>query len=104
MTGSLTVKQGASWCPTLTFTEADGTPTPLTGAQVRAQVRDGAGALVCELAFAPTATSNAVVAVADTTAWPIGTLRCDISYLRAGLRVISPTFTIRVDPAVTQPI
>lgn len=98
------IKKGSSLDLTLTFTEADGSPTSLSGKTFEAQVRDVNWALVDDLVLTAGAEANELVAsVQDTSAWPLGALRCDIAIIDGdGQRSISGTFIIHVDRAITE--
>jgi len=100
----LTLKQGGSLLLALAFTEDDGSAADLTGSSVSSQIRDAQDSLVAALPVVvttPTA-GTASIAVMDTSAWPLGTLRCDIRVQAASTIMFYETFAIHIQRAVTQ--
>ncbi len=103
MSREIRVKQGASLLLQFTFQNDDGTPVDLTNLTLASQVRDPEGVLVATLPIVLTGTEGvATVTVADTSQWAPGTLRGDVAGVTGGLTVISETFGVRVERAVTQ--
>ena len=104
MAQTLTLKRGASFGGTLTFSG----PTLLAvwaDLSARAQVRDAAGNLVEELAITKTGNAGqARIVSAGTGNWPLGRLRCDIRLSRGAPPIVdySETFIFNIQPAVTQ--
>jgi hypothetical protein len=97
------IKQGAALRMQWTFTNNDGSPADLTSVTLSSQVRTVTNDLVTALPIVRTAAQGvATVEVDDTTAWPIGLLRCDIKAVIAGVPVLSDTFGIHVQRSVTQ--
>lgn len=98
------IKQGEALLLQFTFVHEDGvTPVDLTNVALSSQVRDATGDLVATLAVTKTLqTGVATVTQADTSLWPLGMLRSDVKAISAGLSVLSDTFSIRVERAVTQ--
>lgn len=100
---AITIKQGASLSLDLAFSNADGTPTDLSGASITAQVRDAVdtevAALTATLGGLP---GHASLVATNTSGWPITALRCDVRVVQAGLTSFSETFQIYVERAVTQ--
>lgn len=98
------IKQGEALLLQLTFLHEDGvTPVDLTAVTLASQVRDPVGNLVATLPIIVSATTQglATVTVADTSQWPPGMLRGDIKATAGGLPVLSDTYPIRVNRAVT---
>jgi hypothetical protein len=96
------LKQGASLALTVAFFDDYGNPLDLTGATVACQVRDPTNLLVATPTLAVTPTAGTVaLSVPDTSAWPIGLLRCDVRLSIAGTTNFSDTFGILIEPAVT---
>jgi len=97
------IKQGEALLLQLTFLHADNTPVDLTTVTLAGQVRDSVGDLVATLPIVISGTSEgiATVTVADTSQWPLGLLRGDIKATAGGLPVLSDTYPIRVNRAVT---
>jgi hypothetical protein len=96
------IKQGAALILQLQFNNDDGTPADLGAVALSSQVRDGLGNLIDSLPIALGATTGtASITVADTSAWPVGVLRCDIKAVMGGLPAYSQTFAVRVERAVT---
>lgn len=103
MPREIRIKQGASLLLQFTFQDDDGTPLDITNLSLVSQVRDPTGELVATLPIVLTATEGVASAtVANTSQWPLGTLRGDIMGMSAGLVALSETFGIRVEKAVTQ--
>ena len=101
--GQLTLKRGATLDLTIGIQNDDGSPVDLTGAGVISQVRTAADELVATLSPVITGVAGAVaLTVLDTSAWPIGLLRCDVRVSLAGRIAFSDTFGILVTRAVTQ--
>jgi hypothetical protein len=99
------IKRGASLNLHFALQNDDGTPYPLdTTTVVTSDVCDIEGNLVRALAFTadPTTPGLLYTQVDDTSAWPIGQLRCDIALTDQGLTLISDTFAIYVDQPVTR--
>lgn len=103
MRGEVAIKQGAALILQLQFLNDDGTPVDLSTVALSAQVRDALGNLVAALPIQRAATlGTASITQADTTAWPVGVLRCDVKAVMSGLAAYSQTFAVRVERAVTQ--
>lgn len=103
MVNLFTLKRGASLDLTVAFEDDDGQPLDLTGATLTAQIRDAADALVATLAPAITVGADAAtIAVADTSAWPLGMLRLDVRVVLAGQTSFSDTISLNITRAVTQ--
>ena len=97
------IKRGETLRLMFTFTDDHGVPIDLSTVMLAAQVRAPNDDLVAVLPIVVTDVSGvATVQVADTAQWPLGLLRSDIKLLTGGLPVLSDTFGIRVNRAVTQ--
>ena len=101
--GELRIKQGEALLFQMTFLHEDNSAVDLTSVTLAAQVRDPVGNLVATLPIVVTGTTRGVatVTLADTTQWPLGLLRADVRATAGGLPVLSDTFGIRVNRAVT---
>ena len=98
---AITIKQGASLPLVLQFTSA-GIAANLTGAVAVSQVRDASDGLIATLAATVAGSQGLVTLVAsDTSAWPIGDLRCDVKLTQAGAVTFTKTFTITIERPVT---
>jgi len=103
MPREISIKQGESLLLTLTFLNDDGSAVDLTSVGLASQVRTPAGDLVATLPVVPSIVLNvATVEVDDTSLWPLGMLRSDISVTIGARVALSETFGIRVNRAVTQ--
>jgi hypothetical protein len=103
MPREIRIKQGASLLLQLTFQSDAGAAIDLTNVSLASQVRDAEGNLIATLPIVPTSTDGvATVTVANTSLWPLGTLRGDIKATIGAVVALSETFSIRVDQAVTQ--
>jgi hypothetical protein len=101
--GQITLKRGATLDLTIGIQTDTGTPVDLTGAGVVSQVRTAADEWVAALAPVITGVAGAVaITVLDTSAWPLGLLRCDVRVSLAGRIAFSDTFGILVTRSVTQ--
>ena len=96
------IKRGEALRLMFTITDDNGVPIDLSIVMLAAQVRAPNDDLVATLPILVTDTMGiATVQVADTTRWPLGLLRSDIKLLTGGLPVLSETFGIHVNRAVT---
>ena len=96
------IKAGDTLQLTMQFLDLNGAPVDLTGATITGQVRDPANLLVATPALSVTPIAGTVgILVADTSAWPLGLLRCDLKIVMAGVVSHSDTFGITVKGAVT---
>lgn len=103
MPREIAIKQGESLLLTLTFCNDDGSLPDLTSLTLAAQVRTPIGDLVATLPIAKTIVLNvATVEVDNTSLWPLGMLRSDVSVTIGARVALSETFGIRVNKAVTQ--
>ena len=94
------VKQGDTLSLGLQFSDDDGTPLDLSSYAIAAEVRDSAEQLVGTLSI--TTGSDGVASVSnDTSAWPLGNLRCDFKLTVDGAVIHSDTFGIKVSNKVT---
>ena len=102
---AIRIKRGGALSLGFQFSDDDGGFADLTGIAVASQVRDANDALVATLpVMVEPAIGAASVLVADTSAWPVGRLRCDVMLTTIeGLSVFSETFSIHVDLQVTRP-
>jgi hypothetical protein len=99
---TLSLKRGAALLLDLQLQHDDGTAVDLSGLTLAAQLRDPQNGLVANLPILATATLGlAKIEVLATGAWPLGVLRCDIQVDNAGRRLISQTFSLRVERQVT---
>lgn len=83
----------------------DGIATSISGLTIASQIRDANNNLVATLNKTNgTGTGEFILnpSVADTSAWTIGDLYCDIKITNAGVIVSSETFIIPVISGVTQ--
>lgn len=98
------IKQGATFELRMQAREADGAVSDLTGMAIDLQLRDAANALVDEPAVTNGGASGLITVLASaaaTAAWPIGVLRADIRIAAGATVVISETFNVHVQKAVT---
>ncbi|KMO87157.1 hypothetical protein AB840_03740 [Megasphaera cerevisiae DSM 20462] len=100
----ITLKQGATLANS--FSIQDGS-TPITGIanQLKAQVRDSAGALLSTLVIAETATAGTYTMVSpdSTENWPLAGAYLDFKYTTTdGIIISSETLFIRMVREVTQ--
>lgn len=99
----VTIKRGDTLNLLLTFTDDSGAPIDLSAVTLASQVRAPNDDLVATLPIAVTdETGIATVQILTNQQWPLGLLRSDIRATIAGLVVLSETFAIRVNRAVTQ--
>jgi hypothetical protein len=99
---TLSLKRGAALLLDLLLQNDDGTPVVLAGLVLTAQLRDAQSGLVANLPITATgAPGLARIEVLATGGWPLGVLRCDIQVDNAGRRLISQTFSLRVERQVT---
>lgn len=108
MTATLSHKRGDRFSKRCTWRDSTGTAVAL-GAAPRAQLRDGADELVQEFTVTLETQSGATVGVftlsataAQTAAWPVGSLSCDIERQAPDPIESSGTFVVRVTPDVTR--
>jgi hypothetical protein len=103
MSVSIPLKQGASFILGLQFSNDDGTPTDLGTCSVTSQLRDSQNTLIANLPVVSGGVSGtASINVLDTSAWPLGVLRCDIKVASSQQIIFSETFSISVARSVTQ--
>ena len=100
-------KRGDTFVLAATYRDDAGNPANLAGYTVRAQVRHGRR-LVDELSFAATDLAQGSftmsASAAQTAAWPIGEVACDIRYQSPdGVVTSSEVFRITVVGGITQP-
>jgi hypothetical protein len=96
------IKRGASLNLGLCFRE-HGMAVDVTHLVLTSQVRDPQGDLVASLPlFKQPEIGEVTVTVLDTTQWPIGRLRCDLTVAAGGQVQYSETFPIQVAREVTQ--
>lgn len=97
----LTVKQGATFLMSVTYTPAAGEASP-TSAQCAIKTTMGAAVATVPLASTGTLTWQGEVSATDTAAWPLGDCISDVLFGFAdGSETYSDTFHINVIPAVT---
>lgn len=97
------IKRGASLNLSLCFKRGDGQVADVTHMVLASQVRDPQGDLVATLPlFKQPEAGLVTITVPDTTQWPIGRLRCDLSAASGGQFIYSETFAIHVMREVTQ--
>lgn len=98
------IKRGASLNLLMTFCgHDDGQAADVTHMVLASQVRDPQGCLVATLPLLKQPEIGQVtVTVLDTTQWPIGRLRCDLTATADGQVIYSETFAIQVARSVTQ--
>jgi hypothetical protein len=98
-------KQADTFLLACTYRE-NGDPVDLTTFDIASQVRDSSGNLVdtltVELADQTTSPGVFTLAAADTTAWPIDLLPCDIQFTNDGVVRSTQTFFVAVEPEVTR--
>lgn len=98
-------KRGATFALACTWKE-NGTPAPITGLTITSQLRKQNGDLVDDLRVVADTNDNTKFSLvptnADTSAWPIGLLFCDIKTLVNGIVRGSETFQIPVIEEVTK--
>lgn len=98
------IKRGASLNLLLQFNRTDGLAADVTHMVLTSQVRDAQSCLVATLPLVKQPDIGMVtLTVADTTQWPIGRLRCDLTAASGGQVIYSETFAIQVARSVTQP-
>jgi hypothetical protein len=101
---TLKLKQGETFLLNGQYLEDDGTPKPLTGVTLKSQIRNGE-TLVATLDITvldELAGTYTLFAPQGTQAWPIATLSWDIKNSVGGIDRLTETFSIIVEPAVTQ--
>jgi hypothetical protein len=97
------IKRGASLNLALAFRRGDGLAADVTHMVLTSQVRDPQGRLVATLPLVKQPEIGEVtVTVLDTTQWPIGRLRCDLTAAAGGQVLYSETFAVQVAREVTQ--
>jgi hypothetical protein len=97
------IKRGASLNLLLRFTRTGGGAADVTHIVLTSQVRDAQDNLVATLPLLKLPEIGLVtITVPDTTQWPIGRLRCDLTAALGGQIVYSETFAIQVARSVTQ--
>ena len=97
------VKQGATLQLLIAIANDDGSAFDLTTAVVTAQARNLVGApFVASLNLVTTGVAGQLSVQQDTSAWPVGILRCDFKLVgSSGVVLKSSTWDLVVDPAVT---
>ncbi len=105
MTAPVTIKQGTSLIALVAITDDAGTALDVTGFAITGQVRDANANLVANLPITVTPHLGlAQINVPDTSAWPLGTLRCDLRVVTAtGAILQTQTFPVVVQRRVTTP-
>lgn len=97
-------KRGATFSLACTWKQ-NGAPAPITGLTITSQLRKADRTLVDDLrVIADTADNTKFTLVptnADTGAWPVGMLICDIKTVVDGIDRLSETFQIPVVEEVT---
>jgi hypothetical protein len=97
------IKRGASLNLLMQFKRTDGQVADVTHMALAAQVRDAQDCLVATLPLLKQPEIGEVtVTVLDTTQWPIGRLRCDLTAETGGQVVYSEIFAIQVARSVTR--
>lgn len=97
------IKQGDSLLLTMTFVNDDGSGVDLTNVTLSAQVRDVSDNPIAVLTIVKSSVLNvATVQETETGLWPPGILRADLKLVSGGLVVLSDTFGIHVNRAVTR--
>ena len=95
------IKRGASLNLLLQFT-SNGAAVDVTNMVLSSDVRDPQGDLVATLSLVKLPTLGFVtVTVLDTSLWPTGRLRCDLTAAYQGQTQYSQTFAIQVARSVT---
>ena len=98
----LSLTRGAALQLDILLQDDNGAPVALAGLTLAAQLRDAQNALVANLPIvAGTSPGLARVEVLATNTWPLGVLRCDFQVDSAGRRLISQTFSLRVERQIT---
>jgi hypothetical protein len=98
---SIALKQGATLSLSLKFTDDNGQVIDLTQATALVmQICDPLGTPVATPAIVPASEMGFATVTADTTAFPLAALPCQISVTAAGVTQISDTFTITVTRGV----
>lgn len=99
----LALKRGATLRLSIAVTQDSGAALDLTGMTVTMQLRDSADALVATLSPVNGGATGLITVVEHATAaWPIGALRGDIRIVNGPETIISHSYTLRVDLAVTR--
>lgn len=97
-------KRGATFSLACTWKQ-NGAPAPITGLTITSQLRKADRTLVDDLRVIADTTDNTrftlVPTNADTGAWPVGMLICDIKTVVDGIERLSETFQIPVVEEVT---
>lgn len=100
------IKQGDTFGPMATYTNAAGVPIDVTNIQIASQVRDGNGTLIATLVVSKlnqTTYPGQYSLNAATDSWPVNRqLMMDIRYIENGAVVHTDTLTFRVEPAQTR--
>ena len=96
-------KRGDTFTAAVTRRDSAGALVDLTGYTVRSHLRNGSGALIAEFAVAHISTGVVTISAtaAQTTLWPIATLKADIEYASAGTVQSSETIQISVAEDIT---
>lgn len=100
-------KRGDTFLLTCTY-KVSGVATSVTGFTIRSQIRDRFGHLVATLnaSLANQSTNPGVFylspAVADTSAWDVGDLSCDIEITNGGVIRSTITFIVPVVDDITK--
>lgn len=97
----LVVKRGASLQLSLQFNNDDGTPMPLAGLTLSAQVRTIYGELIDTLTLTQTGTPGQISVLQATDDWPTGRHACDVKIGEPDATLKSDTMYILVSEAVT---
>ncbi len=107
MAAYLNIKQGGTLLLDCVCTRDDGTPIDLTSAQLAAEPVDASGEGVGPLIFTLTDAAAGLFTMgatsAQTAAWPVGQLACDICFQQNGNVIYSDIFYFRVRPTMTPP-
>jgi hypothetical protein len=100
---SLKFKRGATFLLAGQYLNDDGTPRPLTGVELKSQVRDK-DKLIATLVVNVTdeAAGNYQLMASSTAKWPTGTLTWDIKESVAGIVRYTQTMTLLVEASVTE--